>query len=1204
MPMRVGEMMVVIRAQDFASRTLRRVGTEFAGMSRMQAAQAKALSRMGGAQGELRRLKTLQRQIDMTRTLTAMEQKRASLVPRATQATGTGGRALPLTPDMRAARVELAKLDSVMTRMSASHARLLQDIDALPRRYRSLSRSAADVAEKLGNVSAAQVQAARDAQFFGRMIPVERMQDMGHAISGIGRVMQLFGAVGTGAFALSANSFANFSAQVSLAATQMRDISGPGSSMQAVIDRSKELGDAIIDMMLRFPAAGEEMASAAYDIFSSMNIVRDGVVNVGQGMKLLEIANKAAVAGQVSLDEATSAMIVTLNNFDPNLRHVGKTMDEVFSIVRFGQMRLNDFATGMAMLAPIASSVELSLKDVGGAFAALTILTKNQSTASAGLGRAIELFNLPVFTEGLKKFGVETKDANHQLRPLFDIMQDLVRAFPEMATGQKSAIEALIQISQASGMTKAGIQGTIQARRAIASLATHMGLFANVQKNVNKNTGEMATAFETMMQDPGVQWKVFLNQMKALVLLIGREALPVFIALGERIAKIVKWFQQLSPETRGFIVRIGAIGAIFALVGGVLLSVIGALISVRANLMLTRLAAIQTTASFAVMRTVIGSIAFLGVGMLLTSVIGVKRAVIDLTIVWLVWKSRAIAATVAVAAANIIAARSVKIAWRAALSATGFGLLAVAAGIAADYIITHWDQVRAFFIALKARTVQVFVNMWSVIVARSQEAVGKLLGLFVTLANAAGKLHFIPGMGGLDDAARDYEAFVKDYQQRADAAVASAHKNMGSNFWETYNKAVTKFANQRKKRGKDDAEDFMQEWKDLTGKLVSDEFLKGQEDFANSFVDNADTIENKQKELMRVISDTTQQALDSLRNMYSQLQSENETAFGALFQGPWLTSETFDVAKEWGITPRIQDIIKDLDMQITQFAQRRAMIDKLFKRGIPKGFLDELKTMSPEEAMPILQELVNATPKETQKLIGKLKQRERDIKKATMIDFTREINQFKKAGNDMGRLMIEGFQNAGVGEWFDVWIKSTFPGIINSAVATAVKDFKANNPAAVDPKPSAKTLPPRTKPRAGTGITPRQRRIEEQSQIAIAKLTAKQTIEQIERTKRRIGITKAGGVTKAEQAILARQNRRLNRLWRHQDELRGPERKGHGRDLPRSAQPKRPLGNTNNTNNSKTINVKMETKSVTGDSAADKRRQAFILAGKLKSLLA
>ena len=177
-----------------------------------------------------------------------------------------------------------------------------------------------------------------------------------------------------------------------------------------------------------------------------------------------------------------------------------------------------------------------------------------------------------------------------------------------------------------------------------------------------------------------------------------------------------------------------------------------------------------------------------------------------------------------------------------------------------------------------------------------------------------------------------------------------------------------------------------------------------------------------------------------------EMQGANEQMMGELFQGPWLTSETFDLAKEWGITPQIQDIIHDLDMQIAQFKERRRMIDTLMKRGLPKGFLDELKQMTPEEAMPILAELISATPKETQKLVKKLNIRERVIKDATKLDFTREITAFRKAGMNMGEALINGFGDAGVGKWFDGWIKATFPNLINTAVATAVAEWKKEHP--------------------------------------------------------------------------------------------------------------------------------------------------------------
>jgi hypothetical protein len=63
------------------------------------------------------------------------------------------------------------------------------------------------------------------------------------------------------------------------------------------------------------------------------------------------------------------------------------------------------------------------------------------------------------------------------------------------------------------------------------------------------------------------------------------------------------------------------------------------------------------------------------------------------------------------------------------------------------------------------------------------------------------------------------------------------------------------------------------------------------------------------------------------------------------------------------------------------------------------------------------------------------------------MDFQDEINRFRKAGGDMGQAIINGFQQAQVGAWFDGWIQTKFPDVINAAVNKAVSDWKVENPA-------------------------------------------------------------------------------------------------------------------------------------------------------------
>lgn len=76
------------------------------------------------------------------------------------------------------------------------------------------------------------------------------------------------------------------------------------------------------------------------------------------------------------------------------------------------------------------------------------------------------------------------------------------------------------------------------------------------------------------------------------------------------------------------------------------------------------------------------------------------------------FKVAGIASAVAVQTANIVAAGFVATAWKAALISTGIGALAVAAGIAAAYIITHWKKVKTFFVNLAHEILNAFKYLW------------------------------------------------------------------------------------------------------------------------------------------------------------------------------------------------------------------------------------------------------------------------------------------------------------------------------------------------------------------------------------------------------------------------------------------------------------------------------------------------------------
>jgi hypothetical protein len=76
---------------------------------------------------------------------------------------------------------------------------------------------------------------------------------------------------------------------------------------------------------------------------------------------------------------------------------------------------------------------------------------------------------------------------------------------------------------------------------------------------------------------------------------------------------------------------------------------------------------------------------------------GWHQALIVLGGAFLGFKAAGIGSAIAVSTANVIAAGITADAWKAALISTGWGVFAVAAGIAATEVIAHWQAVKQFF---------------------------------------------------------------------------------------------------------------------------------------------------------------------------------------------------------------------------------------------------------------------------------------------------------------------------------------------------------------------------------------------------------------------------------------------------------------------------------------------------------------------------
>lgn len=1020
MALRMGDIMVNIRAQDFASRTLRRVGGELAGMSRMQQQFARNQERIGNLGLEEKRLRTIAKQVQLQKQLT----EATTRLNRVQQIATT--RRDPLTGrfmsagDVRAAQDGLLRMQGNVRSLNTALTENQNAVDRLPMRYQRLVNNVGELGERFRKVRVETRGLTRDQELLRKAIPLERMDNMGRALSGIGRTMQLFGAVGTVAFGAAARSAAQFSSEATNAATQMRDITVQtrAEGLAQIAERTDQLTNGlqkngveiqgVLDLMQRYPATADEMTAAAYDIFSSMQLQKNGITDVAAGMQLLETANKIAVAGHSDLATATNVMITTLNNFARQGEDTTEVLDTMFDIVRFGRMRLADFDQMMNKIAPAAAGAGQSLEDVGGAMAFLTEVMPSQRMVATGISRLIEAFERPEIVKGLKNAGVEARRADGKLRPLPELLREINEELDP-----KNAADFFRLISASGRGGGRGVIFTQEGRRAFNQIMNNFDGYLERQRQIEQNTGEFGTSLEANLKSIGTQWEIFTNQLRVLVLVIGKEVVPVFSEVGDWIQQFVGWFMELDPAIRSQIVRWAAFGAIITLLAGVAAALAGSLITLAARLKLLTLTGIPLQATLASVLAVASRLAAFGAIAIILKVL---------------WQGEASAIDFLLGAAFGAAAGSI-------FGPGGAILGAITVPVILSLI---QENNKSGFERAFDQYQDQFVTGWKRTLKNIAEGPGGIFRGLQPIQPEFDKTEFERQWKILEKAAWSRrQKLPKMLPTQAELRSVTVEVR----------KLFREFAPTPKKAG-DGVEDFFKRMhKQIkNGSKDQNEYLKQLEKWYDLQLEGTDSVIDRQKQLADVAKQTSEQTVDSMRQMFMQIRSLNEQAMGEIFQGPWLTSETFDLAKEWGIEPRINDMIRDLHEQNAAFARWRSNLDKLFAKGVPTEFIRELQQMGPEEGGAFVEAMLSAKPGQVQKVINEWKIRNKQIQDATKMDFTREIQAFRNAGVKMGEAIIGGFQDAQVAAWFDTWVTQKFPDVISSAVTAATNEWKQANP--------------------------------------------------------------------------------------------------------------------------------------------------------------
>lgn len=245
---------------------------------------------------------------------------------------------------------------------------------------------------------------------------------------------------------------------------------------KAVQDDIEGISQKIADMAANGPDDAIKLSKAFYQIVSAGY---DGE----EGLKLLEISSKAAVAGVTDTRTAADGLTTVLNAWGLSVDYANKVADVMFKSVERGKTTFSELASSVAQVAPLAASSNIELEQI---FAALQTITKQGTpTAQAMTQIRSSIINMNnVLGDGWAKTMT---------------YQEGLNKVAEKAGGSQTALRTLIP--------------DVEGMSAVLALTGEKAAGAADDLNETaKAAGAMETAYGRMMEEADNKWSIVHNK--------------------------------------------------------------------------------------------------------------------------------------------------------------------------------------------------------------------------------------------------------------------------------------------------------------------------------------------------------------------------------------------------------------------------------------------------------------------------------------------------------------------------------------------------------------------------------------------------------------------------------------------------------------------------------------------------------------------
>ncbi|MDF3864895.1 phage tail tape measure protein [Pseudomonas denitrificans (nom. rej.)] len=291
----------------------------------------------------------------------------------------------------------------------------------------------------------------------------------------------------------------------------------------------KEMSKDVRDLAVAYGRDATESAEALNDILSS-GVTEDN------GIKVLELSIKAAIAGMTETGTAAAGGLAIVNAYGEGIENLGLRYDQMFLAVKDGVTTFPELAQFIGDVLPTAKAAGVGFDEVAAAIARMTIAGIKTPQATTALKGAINALAAP------------TPDAQKKMAEMGISWKGLTATLEDIAS-RKLGLDAMRQIIP-----------DVEARTAVLSLTQYIKEMRTEVTAMGEAGGSMEAAYQKMADTPQAELDRFNASWREFKLQLG-EAAEAFAPVLDFGTKILALFGELPKSMQVTILSLGLVGA-------------------------------------------------------------------------------------------------------------------------------------------------------------------------------------------------------------------------------------------------------------------------------------------------------------------------------------------------------------------------------------------------------------------------------------------------------------------------------------------------------------------------------------------------------------------------------------------------------------------------------------------------------------------